>query len=66
MALWDEPNIKLECQSVRLQYSVWPLTASITMDVKNNYAQVTTQRILNAFIKINVSFGRDAAVYFNP
>ena len=34
------PKIELECQSVHS-----PLTASITMEVKNNYAYVTTQRI---------------------
>ena len=60
MALWDEPNIELECQSVRSQYSVWPLTASITMDVKNNHAHVTTQKL-----SVDVCFDREA-VCFNP
>ena len=40
MVLWDEPNIELECQSVHSTYSCRPLTASITMEIKN----VTTQR----------------------
>ena len=34
-----------------------PLTAFITMDVKDNHAHVTTQRILNKFIDINFSLG---------
>ena len=46
-----------QCQSVRPQKSFCPLTASITMDVKNNYAYVTTQRILNKFLEINSSVG---------
>jgi hypothetical protein len=29
------------------------------MEVKNNHAHVTTQRILDKFIEINVWFGRD-------
>ena len=33
----------------------WPLTASITLEVKNNHAHVTTQRILNKFIGIKFS-----------
>ena len=35
----------------------WPLTASITLEVKNNHAYVTTQRILNKFIEINFLVG---------
>ena len=35
----------------------WPLTASITLEVKNNHAHVTTQRILNKFIEIKFSVG---------
>ena len=35
----------------------WPLTASITLEVKNNHAHVTTQRILNSFIEVNFSVG---------
>ena len=46
-----------QCQSVRPQKSFCPLTASITMDVKNNYAYVTTQRILNKFFDIKFSKG---------
>ena len=38
-------------------YSVWPLTASITMEVKNNHVHVTMQRILNKFAEINLSVG---------
>ena len=37
--------------------NVWPLTASITMEVKNNHGHVTTQRILNKFIDIIFSVG---------
>ena len=33
----------------------WPLTASITSEVKNDHAQATTQRILNKFIELNFS-----------
>ena len=46
----------------------WPLTASITFEVKNNHAHVTTQRILNKLIGIKFSigcivwFGRDAVL----
>ena len=45
----------------------WPLTASITSEVKNNHAHVTTQRILNKFIGIKFSigyvwFGHDAVL----
>ena len=31
----------------------WPLTASMTLEVKNNHAHVTTQRILNKFFYFN-------------
>ena len=34
-----------------------PLTASITCEVKNDHAHVTTQRILSKFIEINFSVG---------
>ena len=34
------------------------------MEVKNNHAHVTTQRILNKFIFEQIQFGRDA-VYFH-
>ena len=44
------------------QFEIWPqcalaiaFLASITMEVKNSHAHVTTQRILNKFIKINFS-----------
>ena len=57
VALWDEPNIELERHSVHSQYSVWPLAASITIDVKNNHAYVTTQGILGKFKEINFSVG---------
>ena len=52
-ALWDGPNI--ECQSVRLLYGVWPLTAS--MEVKNKYAYVIMQDICNKFIEVNFLVG---------
>ena len=35
----------------------WPLTASITSEVKNYHTYVTTQRILNKFIEVNLSVG---------
>ena len=57
MALWDELNNDLKCQSVRLLYHFWPLTASITMEVKNNHVHFTSQGILNIFIEINFSVG---------
>ena len=41
MALWDEPNIEL--------VFFWPLTASITLEVKNFYAYVKTPEVLNKF-----------------
>ena len=44
MALWDEPNIELSAK-VCTHYN------------KNNYAHVTTQKILNKFIEINFSVG---------
>ena len=45
MALLDQPNIV--CQSVRSLQSFLPLTASMTMEVKNNYTDVTMQNFLN-------------------
>ena len=36
MVLWDKTSI--ESQSVRSILHFWPLTASITMEVKNNHA----------------------------
>ena len=48
--MWDGPNVELKCQSVRLLYGVWPLTAS--MEVKNKYAYVITQDICNKFIEV--------------
>ena len=57
MALWDESNIELSAK-VCARYNVFGLlTASITMEVKNNYAHVLTQRTLNKFIEINFSVG---------
>ena len=32
----------------------WPLTASMTSEVKNNYAYVITQDICNKTIKVNL------------
>ena len=55
LALWDGPNIEVKCQSVRSLYGVQPLTAS--MEVKNNHAYVTTQRILYKFIEVNFYVG---------
>ena len=43
----------------------WPPTASMTPEVKNNYAYVITQDICNKFIEIkfmDVWFCRDATV----
>ena len=37
--------------------SFWPITASITSEVINDHALVTTQRILNKFIEVNFSVG---------
>ena len=35
----------------------WPLTASMTSEVKNNYAYVITQYICNKFIEVNICVG---------
>ena len=35
----------------------WPLTASMTSEVKNNYAYVITQDICNNFIEVNFCVG---------
>ena len=35
----------------------WPLTASMTSEVKNNYAYVITQDICNKFIEVKFSVG---------
>ena len=35
----------------------WPLTASITSEVKINYAYVITQGICNKFIEVNFCVG---------
>ena len=35
----------------------WPLTASMTSEVKNNYAYVITQYIYNKFIKVKFCVG---------
>ena len=35
----------------------WPLKASMTSEVKNNHAHVTTQTILNKFIGMKFSIG---------
>jgi hypothetical protein len=35
----------------------WLLTAFMSSEVKNDYARVTTQRILNKFIEVNFSVG---------
>ena len=35
----------------------WPLTASMTSEVKNNYAYVITQYICNKFIEVNFCVG---------
>ena len=32
---------------------IWPLTASMTSEVKHNYAYVITQDIFNKFIEVN-------------
>ena len=53
MVLWDEPNIELECQE-----RFWPQTASITMEVKDNYCHVTMQYILNKTSEIKFSVDR--------
>ena len=35
----------------------WPLTASMTSEVKNNYAYVITQDICKKFIEVNFCVG---------
>ena len=35
----------------------WPLTASMTSEVKNNNAYVITQDICNKFIEVNFGVG---------
>ena len=36
---------------------IWPLSASMTSEVKNNYAYVITQDIYNKFIEANFYVG---------
>jgi hypothetical protein len=48
MALWDELNVKV-CARCSV-FGVY-LTASITLEVKNNPAHVAMHRILNKFTK---------------
>ncbi len=48
----DEPKIELECQSV-----FWPRRASTTLEVKNDHAHVTTQRILHKTVEIKIPLG---------
>ena len=36
----------------------WPLTASMTSEVKKNYAHVKTPRILNKFNEVKFFVGR--------
>ena len=50
LALRDEQNIEFQSSL----WWFWPLTASITMGVKNNYTHVTTEIILNKFIKMKL------------
>ena len=38
MALWDKLNIELKCQPVFSLQCFWPLTASITSELKINHA----------------------------
>ena len=53
-------NIDLERQSVCSLLYIWPLTASVTSEVKNDYAHVKTLRILDKFTEmLDVWFGRD-------
>jgi hypothetical protein len=42
----------------------WPLTASITSEVKINYAYVITQGICNKFIKLNFCVGYMVCKHF--
>jgi hypothetical protein len=35
----------------------WPLTASMTSEVKNDYAYIITQDICNRFIEVNFRVG---------
>jgi hypothetical protein len=51
MVLWDEPNVELKAKVYKV------LTASISKEVKNNHAHVTTQRILNKLMEVNFSEG---------
>jgi hypothetical protein len=46
---------------------IWPVTASKTLEVKNNHVHVRTPGILNKFPenKIFVQFGRDAGSIYN-
>ena len=52
-------NVKTKCSPINeISHIIKPLwLVSRTMEVKNNYAHVTTQRILNKFIGINFSVG---------
>ena len=55
--LSDEPNFELKCQSVHRDMMFWPLTASTTSEVKNDYAYVIMQDICNKVIEVKFSVG---------
>ena len=61
-------NIELSAEVCVKIRCFWPLTASTTSEVKNDYAHVITQNICNKFVEIkflyDVQFGCDA-VYDN-
>ena len=56
-ALWDKPNIELKYHGVQSDKCFWPLSASITSEVKINYAYVIMQGICNKLIEVNFCGG---------
>ena len=56
LAQMDEPNIELKCQSVHQYMMFLPLSASKTLEVKNDHANVITQDICNKFIEVDFWF----------
>ena len=61
---WKPPNNELKCQRMHSLYIFWPLTASITMDVRNNCTfskhKEFWKNSLNWTFLWDVWFGRDA------
>ena len=53
---WPDENDQSAKVCTKILY-FWPITASTTLDVKNDHAHVITQDICNQFIEINFCLG---------